>query len=674
MSVDIRCKTPVKVGDLHVEKIIPTLSEAELRYATYLSLSTWAGFPLLALQCSRESLGIHNFISAFLTNYPRSALVSALNDPRSGILYLLEFAATFYDNGSNYIGYGDYKFIPRISKPDLIALVTPYPDVLSALLPITDALYSDDASVRTFGWHPNGATAYYEPRNFTQAEQEGIDALLTAHQVRKENTIIFREATRYAVKRICVDVDDVGFSVGTFNNLPVFVTKGLYADAVQKVVRWLTPVRDSALNDVERAMYSALLRHYETGDVAAHVEYSRLWVGDVDPPVEHYQGFVESYREPSGVRAEWEGIVAAVNARDSEFLHRFVAAAPSVLPLLPYPPSYERGNFSPPSYNAIDLITSAASFPFQGINIPNYDEIRLSVGFKNVTLVNFIDALGANAAEFPFLTDDILETFVPYVTQSRVLGIAVHELYGHGAGRQLTEDDVAGGRVPDLLAPGKAVETFWRPGETYQEVFGSIQGPYEECRAETTALHLGFRDEVLEMYGIPMEQRRVFRVCYLLIMMHAAIVGLPTYVPETREWKQPHSQARFVILRAIYKWGDGGLEVKKIDGKFKLTVNPEKWDSVVDAIRRLLIHLNFFKAARLVDSAKEFFGELSALDDFWIEVREAALSRSVARKCYLGALIVKDGDRYTLGKITTEVPTVLDVALTSVENIRLALE
>jgi dipeptidyl-peptidase-3 len=661
------------VGDLHVEKIIPTLSEPQLKYATYLTLATWAGFPLLAAQGSRESLNIHAFLSAFLTTFPRDLLTASLSDPNSPILFLIEFAASFYQNGSNYAGFGDAKFTPRVPKDELVALITPYPDLLALLTAVVDVLYSDSPEVRSIGWYPNGVTAYYHPADFTQAEQEGIDSLLTANQIRKENTIIYREPARYAVKKICVDIDDAGTQIGTFNGLPVFVTRGLYSDICAKIIGWLKLVQENALNPTQQEMLGILIRHYQTGDVADHVKYSELWVRDVDPPVEHYHGFIESYRDPSGVRCEWENFVAAVNPHDSEFLHKFASASTTILPLLPYPPVYERANFQPPSYNAIDCLTIATSYTPIGINVPNYDEIRLTIGFKNVTLANVIEALPPTSTEYPFLPDDVLPTFIRYFRATRTLNVAIHELYGHGSAKQFSEADVARGDIPDLLTPGRIVRTFYREGETYQETFGSLQASYEECRAETTSLHLGLKEEVLEMFGVPPEERTTFRRCFVLNLLHYGLMTLSVYCPATRTWKQAHAQARFVILRALLVWGRGGVSLRKVDGKFKLILDTDRWDGIVDAIERLLIHLNYYKATRLVDPAREFYGALSSFDDFWLEVRAEAEAVYIPRPCYLGAIVAKEGEQYTLKKITEGQPNALDVALTAVKNIKLAL-
>lgn len=62
----------------------------------------------------------------------------------------------------------------------------------------------------------------------------------------------------------------------------------------------------------------------------------KLWVRDNSPSIEHIIGFVESYCDPYGVRAQWDGAVCLADEDETRRMKAFVDKSAYFASMLPW--------------------------------------------------------------------------------------------------------------------------------------------------------------------------------------------------------------------------------------------------------------------------------------------------------------------------------------------------
>lgn len=664
-----------------------SLTEREKCYAHYLCRASWYGGLIVLFQTSKESPLIFLLLERLFRSQDldslRALATEQCNFDEEDFKALLVYAAAFYANMGNYKGFGDNKFIPNLSKEKLHKLVTLSeaskldPSTMGFLWShLSGPLYSLGDNEKHLGFPPAGTTTYFS-KNCTKQDSEVVGKFLTEKGIEGYITRVFKKATEagdqdcYEIRYASVLTSDdpekselLGCEL--MDKGRVCFTRGDYSGLLKLTVDNLRKAQECAANENQRQMLGKYIESFTVGSLDAHKDGSRFWTKDKGPSVESYIGFIETYRDPAGMRGEFEGFVATVNRPQSEKFGALVERAESLLRLLPWAQCFEKDQFLRPDFTSLDVVAFAGSGIPAGINIPNYDSIRQNEGFKNVSLGNVINA-DDKSSKANFLSPEDNEIFNKYKNGSFEVQVGLHELLGHGSGKLLVQhkdgsfnfdrDSVVLPATRFSSLPEHEVTSWYKDNETYDSVFGPLGSSYEECRAECVGLHLCTNEDVLRLFGFEGQEGQDVAYVNWLSMVVKGVEGLQTYNPRTKTWLQAHSRARYVIMRVLLEAGDlvKVQETTGEDGKPDLLVSLDrsKIPSVgAPAIEQFLLQLQLYKSTADVKSATELYerySDVSADESHpFLKYWDIVMARKKPRRIFVQANTVLEGDKVQL--------------------------
>ncbi|PPQ71974.1 hypothetical protein CVT24_008191 [Panaeolus cyanescens] len=620
------------ICSLDVAKSFEQLTETEKKYAHFVALASWAGARIIQGQWTTQARDLYDLlILTFSDGQGNFADLSKLqtDSQLSSAEWedLLQYTSQVLSNLVNFKSFGFTKIVPRLPSDKFESVVNQSANkekALSRWANLKEHIYaiSPESSLFIGKRNLGHISNYYlgEVINDDEvaavqsaAEKIGIDVLNTRVLKNGPNDFTLLIASANEQPPALHEIDAQG------GKAKLTVQYGDFSEDLSKVVGYLKEAQKYTANENQTKMVDAYIRSFETGSIQDHKEGSTYWVKDVGPVVESYIGFIETYVDPYGGRAEWEGFTAIVNKTLSAKYEKLVNNAPELIQVLPWGPDFEVDVFRKPDFTALEVVSFATGGIPAGINIPNYFDIRASTGFKNVSLANILAAKAPNE-ELTFIHPDDVDLYNAWDSRAFELQVANHELLGHGSGKLFEEyaDGTKNFDPEKIINPltGKPMQVF-----------------------DQTQVRVWSADPSLQY----VDEKEIEDIQYItfLLMARAGLRALEFYDPATQKHGQAHMQARLGITQHLIQSGIARLEeVRDDSGQLQnLYVRVDRalvLSKGREAAGKLLIDLQVRKSTADAAGAREFYNNLTKPIEGWEgEIRNLVLKKKQPRKIFV---------------------------------------
>lgn len=328
----------------------------------------------------------------------------------------------------------------------------------------------------------------------------------------------------------------------------VYKVGGLYGEALSESVKWLEKAMTVAENEQQKKAIDLLAQYYRTGDLKTWDDFNVAWVNDTTSTVDFILGFVEVYNDPLGKRGSYEACIEVSDPEASKAMRVIQENAQWFEDNSPLMTEHKKPDVVGITYRFINTVgesgDAAPSTPV-GVNLPNANWIRDSIGSKSVSLGNISDAYdkSSGVSSLEVFCHDSAEIALAkqYGSLAGKLHTALHEVVGHASGR---------------LEPGV--------GET-DATLKSYASTLEEGRADLMALYYIMDPKLVELGVMPSTD--VGKAEYDSYIRNGLLVQLRR-LKEGKNIEEAHMRNRQWVSAWVFDKGraDGVIEKVVRDG------------------------------------------------------------------------------------------------------------
>lgn len=219
------------------------------------------------------------------------------------------------------------------------------------------------------GFPSKDAQSAYYPGNgkLHRDEIAKISQMAERQNILPENTRIRKEQASTGKQIVTVlqastSTDGLEISDKECADMHIILQGGDHKNELEKICEELRLALQHTANDNQKRALELYIGSFETGNLETYRDALRAWVRDLGPKIEHIMGFVEPYRDPYGIRAEFEGLVAIADPEETKVLGKLVQHSDAFIRRLPWCSGHEENNgkgpfekslFEPPDFASI---------------------------------------------------------------------------------------------------------------------------------------------------------------------------------------------------------------------------------------------------------------------------------------------------------------------------------
>ena len=336
----------------------------------------------------------------------------------------------------------------------------------------------------------------------------------------------------------------------------VYKADGLYGESISEIIKWVNKAVEVAENKPQGDALKILAEYYRTGDLKTWDDYCVAWTKATEGNIDYINGFIEVYNDPIGLRGSYENIVQINDFDMSRKMSVLSENAQWFEDNTTLMEEHKKAKVVGVSYKTVNVAgesgDASPSTPI-GVNLPNANWIRASVGSKSVSLGNIKNAYnnaGSSGRLKEFVNDD--EEYgleLKYGALADNMHTALHEVIGHASG-QIN---------PGVGTPSETLKTY--------------RSTMEEGRADLLALYYVYNSKIQEL-GLVDDWKAVGKASYDGYIRNGMMTQL-IRLNLGDDVEQAHMRNRKWVSEWVYEKGlkDNVIEKVKRDGKTYFNIN-----------------------------------------------------------------------------------------------------